>query len=319
LSRRKKRKPTGRLWLLLAIVAIVLVAAGYVLGSHGSEPTVPGTSPGLEDEEDPAQALPEPDPPTISIGQELLVPVPEVATGQASTVIDRADPSRPGRVALTFDAGWIYEPVPDLLQALREHDVCATFFLRGGFVKDHPDLVQQIAAAGHLIANHSYTHGHMTTQTQAEQIDELERTNQLILDLTGQRPYLFRPPYGEYNGDLLRTAAACGFPYTVMWTVDSLDWMEPGVDEIYERVSTRLVDGAIVLMHVGSTQTPEVLPRLINLIREQGYELGTIPDMLPEEVFTGRQTYIVQAGDTLASIARKYGTEVEKLIEINNL
>jgi peptidoglycan/xylan/chitin deacetylase (PgdA/CDA1 family) len=242
-----------------------------------------------------------------------------VATGQASTVIDRADPSRPGRVALTFDAGWIYEPVPDLLQALREHDVCATFFLRGGFVKDHPDLVQQIAAAGHLIANHSYTHGHMTTQTQAEQIDELERTNQLILDLTGQRPYLFRPPYGEYNGDLLRTAAACGFPYTVMWTVDSLDWMEPGVDEIYERVSTRLVDGAIVLMHVGSTQTPEVLPRLINLIREQGYELGTIPDMLPEEVFTGRQTYIVQAGDTLASIARKYGTEVEKLIEINNL
>jgi len=326
-TEKTQHKAGNRFWVVMAIAILILMTAGYMLGSSTANP-VAGEDPGQNSDGQSAPGDPPANddsdndddiPPTITAGQELLVPVPETDAGQPSTVIDRADPSCQGRVALTFDSGWIFEPVPDLLQVLRENGVRATFFLRGGFVADHPDLVKQIAAEGHLLGNHSYTHGHMTTQTAAQQQQELADTNELIYDLTGQRPFLFRPPYGEYNGDLLRSATAEGFPYTVMWTVDSLDWQEPGVEAIYERVSAGLVDGAIILMHVGSTQTPQVLPRLIALIREQGYELVTVAEMLPEEAFTGQRTYVVQEGDTLTSIARKYGTSVEKLIALNEL
>ncbi|MCL4377392.1 MAG: polysaccharide deacetylase family protein [Actinobacteria bacterium] len=190
------------------------------------------------------------------------------------------------QIALTFDAGWLYENTEALLNLLDKYNVKATFFVRGLWVKDHPDLATEIVNRGHDLENHSLTHGHMSTMTDAEVENEIRGTTDIIRETTGYLPNLFRPPYGEYDKRILRILKQEGYPYTILWTVDSYDWAEElnGVkitkDYLVNRVLNKASGNGIILMHVGGYETIQALPEIINGLISEGYELVKVNDML---------------------------------------
>src|SRR5665648_109420 len=191
------------------------------------------------------------------------------------------------QIALTFDSGWEYDKTLQLLDVLDQYQVKATFFLRGGWVEDHSDLALEIVSRGHLIENHSQAHGHMNSMTEDEvSADIIESTN-IIKDTIGYTPTMFRPPYGEYNNRLLNVLEEHGYQYTVMWTIDSHDWAETmngvNVTEQYliDRVLKKASDNGIVLMHVGGYQTVNALPEIITGLRDAGYELVRMDELIP--------------------------------------
>jgi polysaccharide deacetylase family sporulation protein PdaB len=213
------------------------------------------------------------DPLRLRPGQTIIIPVPENAVA-----IYRGNPTK-RMVALTFDATYGDNQTTRLLQILRQNNIKATFFLSGIWPLNFPTLARAIRADGHEIGNHSYTHPHMTQIPLTEVQDQIVRGEAIIRNVTGVEPYLFRPPYGEYNQAVLNTVARLGY-VTIMWTVDSLDWKNPGVNQIISRVVNNIEPGAIVLMHQAAFQTPDALPVIISRLRQQNYRFGTVTQVL---------------------------------------
>jgi peptidoglycan/xylan/chitin deacetylase (PgdA/CDA1 family) len=208
-------------------------------------------------------------------------------TADASTVVREGIVNHTTKqIALTFDAGWLYENTEALLNLLDEYNVKATFFVRGLWVKEHPGLAAEIVNRGHALENHSLTHGHMSTMTDAEVGNEIRATTDMIRETTGYLPQLFRPPYGEYDKRILRILIEEGYPYTILWSVDSYDWAEElnGVkitkDYLVNKVLNKASDNGIILMHVGGYETIHALPEIITGLRSEGYELVKVNDML---------------------------------------
>ena len=208
-------------------------------------------------------------------------------TADASTVVREGIVNHTTKqIALTFDAGWLYENTGALLNLLDEYNVKATFFVRGLWVKEHPGLAAEIVNRGHALENHSLTHGHMSTMTDAEVGNEIRATTDMVRETTGYLPQLFRPPYGEYDKRILRILIEEGYPYTILWSVDSYDWAEElnGVkitkDYLVNKVLNKASDNGIILMHVGGYETIHALPEIITGLRSEGYELVKVNDML---------------------------------------
>lgn len=188
------------------------------------------------------------------------------------------------RIALTFDAGASAKPTPALLSVLAQKGVRATFFLTGKWVDSNKELTGQIAAAGHEIGNHTYSHPDLRKVSDDSIRKELERTEAAVQAAAGvsTKPY-FRAPYGARDSRVLKVALDEGYR-SVFWTVDSWDAFKKGIkaDEIEERVLERARDGAIVLMHCGSWPTVEALPKIIDELRARGYELVTVSELAQE-------------------------------------
>lgn len=219
------------------------------------------------------------------------------------------------RIALTFDSGWIAEYTPALLNTLRSEDVPATFFNRGKWAETNPGLVKQMVLDGHLIGNHSYTHPHMNTLSREEVALEITRAHEVLAEIAGYSPWLYRPPYGSCTPSIRETLAQLGYTHSVMWSIDTHDWKDPGVEYIVRRVLDNARDGAIVLMHVGAGQTVEALPQIIAGLRNAGFEFALVDELLPIHASaTGLVPYRVSDGDTLQSIASKHGVQVEKIM-----
>lgn len=176
------------------------------------------------------------------------------------------------RIALTFDAGWVYDTTEELLAILDREGVRATFFLRAKWVEDHPALACAIATYGHVIGDHSYSHQDMKKLGYDAREAELTRSEDVFQKVLGRRPTLFRPPYGAYDRVLLGELNKHGYKAAVMWTIDSLDWEEPGADKVEQKVLTKARDGAIVLMHIGSRDGLAALPAIIRGLRRDGYQ-----------------------------------------------
>lgn len=213
------------------------------------------------------------DPYRLMPGMELTITIPENAVA-----IYRGNPNKK-MVSLTFDATYGDNQTHKLLKILRDNNIKATFFLSGIWLLNYPHLVRAIAAEDHEIGNHSFTHPHLPQITLAEVNNQIMRTEALIQNISGQSPYLFRPPYGEYNQAILNTLASLGY-VTIMWTVDSLDWKEPGVEAITSRIVSNVEPGAIILMHQSSAQTAEALPEIIAKLKEKGYSFGTVTQVI---------------------------------------
>lgn len=201
----------------------------------------------------------------LTAGENRLVPIYKV---------DRDDK----KIALTLDGTWGAEYTEQLLNLFKNEDVKVTFFFAGYWLKKYPDLVKKIAAAGHEIGNHTFTHPHLNQLSKDEIIEELESTSDLIYQLTGKRPELFRPPYGEYNNRVVQTVRNAGYQI-VQWSLDSHDWREPGVDYIYNRVKNNISSGDIILMH---NNAPDTLPALEKLIPElkKEFELVHLSELI---------------------------------------
>lgn len=191
------------------------------------------------------------------------------------------------QIALTFDAGWEFDQTIPILNVLDTYGIKATFFLRAYWVRDHVDLAKEILRRGHSIQNHSLTHPHMNTMTEAQIRYEFTESTKVFNDNLSIRPSLFRPPFGEYNSTVLRIAGEQGYPYTVMWTIDTHDWavtlngVTVTTDYIVNRVLNNATDRGIVLMHVAYAKTPQALPRIIEGLKAQGYTFRTVNQVVP--------------------------------------
>ncbi|GAB4369555.1 MAG: hypothetical protein Kow0042_11340 [Calditrichia bacterium] len=218
------------------------------------------------------------------------------------------------RLALTFDGGSDNAHTEEILAILRDNRIKCTLFLTGKFIEKHPDLVLQMLKDGHEIANHTYSHPHLTTYAQNRKqetlsgvtrnflIHQLLKTDSVFYQLTGQHLQPFwRAPYGEYNPQILSWAAEAGFLH-IRWTpgFDTFDWVTDESsklfktpDEIFEHFLQEEkqrpagLNGIIVLMHLGSHRNNnhvyESLPGLIRYLKDRKYVLAPISELLEQE------------------------------------
>lgn len=188
------------------------------------------------------------------------------------------------KVALSFDAAWGNEDTSQILDILAKHQVKVTFFMTGGWVESYPDDVKAIYEAGHDLGNHSESHPDMTTLSDSQKTEELMSVHNKVKELTGYEMFLFRPPYGAYDNQVITNATANGY-YTIQWDVDSLDWKDYGVDAIIDTVCNHkhLGCGSIILCHNGATYTAQALDTLITNLKNQGYEIVPISELIYRE------------------------------------
>lgn len=186
------------------------------------------------------------------------------------------------KVALSFDASWGAERTEQILESLRENNVKTTFFLTGFWVEDYPEYVKLIVDEGHEIGNHTFSHPHLNSLTAEEVGEELLKVEEMIEAITGIKPALFRPPFGEYGNHVITAAAELGYQ-TIQWSIDSLDWQNLSKDEIVERVTGRAHKGAIILFHNNGLYTADALPEIIEYFLDHGYEIVPISELLFKE------------------------------------
>ncbi len=183
------------------------------------------------------------------------------------------------RLALTFDDGPHPSWTPRLIALLKRLNVKATFFLVGRQAQMYPDLVKALVAEGHLLGNHTYRHSKMTHISKRDQQKEITTCGEVLRDITGKAPHLFRPPGGHYNVQVGRMAAALGYR-VILWTDNSGDYSSPGTKVIRKRVLRSTDDGDIILFHDGIEQTLDVLPGIVSSLRSKGYRFVTIDEMV---------------------------------------
>jgi peptidoglycan-N-acetylglucosamine deacetylase len=140
-------------------------------------------------------------------------------------------PRTPGQIALTFDDGPNPAWTPRLLDILAEHNVHATFFMVGKFAKSERELARRVADAGHLIGNHTWSHPDLSRTRDANVLDELTRTNDILASITGKPVRYFRPPFGARRPYVLKLARQLGL-IPVTWNAMTKDWEEPSADKI---------------------------------------------------------------------------------------
>ena len=170
-------------------------------------------------------------------------------------------PPRPGELALTFDDGPNPAWTPRLLDLLARRNVRATFFLVGSRAQAEPSLVRQIAAAGHLIGNHSWSHLNLALASSARIEEQLYRTIQTLEHISGLPIIYFRPPYGARRPETLRIATRLGM-VPVLWNAMTSDWKNPSADAIARRLINKIDRlyhlglAANIVLHDGSHSNP---------------------------------------------------------------
>ena len=210
-----------------------------------------------------------------------------LATGVSSRAITHGDTSR-RRVALTFDAGSDVGFTSDILDTLARERVTASFGLTGAWAEANPAQVKRMAAEGHHLFNHTWSHDSFTglstgrgPMTRAQRWDELDRTEAIIQRIAGVStlPY-FRPPYGDSDASVLADVGARGYTVTAMWAMDSAGWNGLSAPRIVERTLRLTTPGAILIFHVGSqSQDSAALPAIIKGLRDAGYEMVALPTL----------------------------------------
>ena len=184
------------------------------------------------------------------------------------------NPAKP--VALTFDDGPHETCTAGLLDGLKERGVHATFFLMGENIEGNEELVRRMQAEGHLIGNHSYRHIQLTKAGEDAVCQAVDRTEEMIEDITGNRPQYLRPPYGDWNENL-----ECRMNLTtVFWTVDSLDWKLQNTAKIVRRVEKDVKAGDIILMHDIFPTSVEAALQLVDRLQAEGYTFVTVDELL---------------------------------------
>lgn len=188
-------------------------------------------------------------------------------------------------IALTFDDGPDPVDTPAILELLRQYEAKATFFVIGQRVEKYPALARREAAEGHEIANHTYSHKYNKRKPAADQIeDEIIKTERSIVEATGHKPYLFRPPGGYYNEQVVSASRKSGYK-VVMWSwhQDTEDWNTPGVGKIVNKVLKNARNGDIVLFHdyvEGKSQTVDALKQILPELKQRGFRFVTVSELL---------------------------------------
>ena len=209
--------------------------------------------------------------PTASVNNKLL-PIYNVQTDT-------------NKVALTMNCAWNADDIDQILEVLKQNNAKITFFLVGDWIDKFPEAVKKIYEDGHEIASHSDTHPHVNNLTYEENIEEIEKSNEKIEKITGQRTQIYRAPYGEYNNTVIQAAQDKGY-YTIQWSLDTLDYTGLTGDEMWNRIQDKVKAGDIILTHNGTKHTADSLDMLIKNIKQKGFEIVTVSNLIYTENYT---------------------------------
>lgn len=194
--------------------------------------------------------------------------------------IYRAHPDKPV-ASFLINVAWGNEYIPPMLMVLKKHNVKATFFIEGKWAKNNPELVKMINEAGHEIGNHSYSHPDMKTLSAEQTRQQIIETNKILKAITGESASLFAPPSGAFRDETVKIAYELGL-YTIMWSVDTIDWQRPPSSVLIERVMSKVHKGAFILMHP-TQPTSDSLEELIVQIKNRNLHIKTVSEALSEE------------------------------------
>lgn len=180
------------------------------------------------------------------------------------------------KIALTFDDGPNEDYTETLLEGLKERNVKVTFFLLGAEVEKYPKIVEEIHDEGHLIGTHSYEHVNLSNLSDTAAMEQVDKTNQAIHEITGEFPQYIRPPFGcwkcnlDYNAKMIE----------VLWDIDPLDWKTSNSDVIAKRVIDKVEEDDIILMHDASESSVKAAFKIIDELEKKGYVFVTVDEIL---------------------------------------
>ena len=186
-------------------------------------------------------------------------------------------------IYLTFDCGYESGDTPAILDALKKHQVPATFFVVGTYVKSNPDLIKRMTEEGHTIGNHTYHHPDMSKISTKEAFQkELSDVEALVTDITGKEmSHFYRPPQGKYSLSNLKMADELGYQ-TFFWSLAYVDWYkdkQPTRQEAFKVLLKRIHPGAVVLLHNTSSTNAAILDDLLTEWEKMGYHFAPLEDL----------------------------------------
>ena len=187
-------------------------------------------------------------------------------------------------VALTFDISWGNKTPEPVLKILKEkHVTKATFFLSGPWTLRHPEIAKSIKNMGFEIGNHGNLHKDFSNYPDSWIRQQVQLSEKAIKQVTNVKTTLIRTPNGDFNKRVIQCLNSMGYT-VIQWNTDSLDWKNPGVSAITNRVLTRAVPGDIILMHASdsSKQITQALPQIIDGLRTKGYQFVTVSELLTQ-------------------------------------
>lgn len=190
------------------------------------------------------------------------------------------------KIYLTFDCGYENGNTEAILDALKKHNVSATFFVVGHFLESAPDLVKRMVEEGHTVGNHTYHHPDMSKISDKEAFQkEMDDVRSLYKEVIGEEmPMYYRPPQGKYSISNLQMAKDLGYS-TFFWSLAYVDWnvdKQPSHEEAFDKLTKRIHPGAIVLLHNTSKTNGEILDELLTKWEEMGYSYGTLEELIDE-------------------------------------
>lgn len=188
------------------------------------------------------------------------------------------------KVAVTFDAAWGADDIPELLQILKNHNAKATFFIVGEWAKRYPEQVKSIFEAGHEIGGHSYSHSMYSKLSKEEISEDTEKCSREISAITGKTPTLMRFPSGDYNELAVKSVREMNLQ-PIQWSVDSLDWQGLSKDEIIKRVVTKTENGSIILFHNDVKNTDAALDEILTKLESKGYSFVGVSELIYESPY----------------------------------
>lgn len=182
-------------------------------------------------------------------------------------------------IALVFNVDWGEEYLPRILELLAQGKARATFFFTGQWADKFPELVKKVADAGHEVGNHGYAHLHVNNLSPEEIRRDIKRAEEVLTGLTGRKPSLYTPPYGENKPHVINAAADLGYKF-ILWTINPGDYL-PGTkpEDIIKAVTSHSQNGAIVQLHP-TAATTQALTGLIDELQRRGYALVTVSEIL---------------------------------------
>ncbi|MGP4082539.1 polysaccharide deacetylase family sporulation protein PdaB [Pseudalkalibacillus sp. R45] len=186
------------------------------------------------------------------------------------------------RIALTFDVSWGEKRIHEILDLLEKEKMKnTTFFLSGEWAERHPDIVEKITKNGHEIGSLGYRYKSYT-ELEADQIKrDMSKAQQIINEVSGEKPVLLRPPNGQFNKEVLDIAEKLN-QTIVQWSINPHDWKNPGAERIAETVLFQAKGGDIVLLHASDSvkQTKDALEKIISELKNEGYTFTSVGELI---------------------------------------
>jgi peptidoglycan-N-acetylglucosamine deacetylase len=186
-------------------------------------------------------------------------------------------------IAITFDDGPNPIYTPQILDIFSEVNGKATFFMIGEQIERFPEIAKKALELGHEIGNHTFTHPKLSQLSREECFEEIKQTETLIKELVGGKSVVFRPPYLDFNDEIVSVLSQMGYPMIGAINMEAKDWEMPGVEFILEKTRYCVKDGSILIFHDGygdRSQTVEAVRTLVSELTSLGYKLVTVSELL---------------------------------------